>query len=133
MPGNPLHVLIAPAGESEALLYEDNGESLDYRQGDFMKRRFHQTSDDHLTTIEISGPEGTFRPVQRDLTLETWTDHKPKSVSRQIGDEVAGRISLPCLAAEALAKSPRGWSFADGLLTVKDNDRFKPMRFTIER
>jgi alpha-glucosidase len=133
MPGNPLEVLVAPAAQSEALLYEDNGESLDYRQGDFMKRRFHQSSDEQLTTIEISGPAGTFRPASRDLTLETWTDQPPKSVSLQIGDAAAGKISLPGLAAAALAKSPRGWSFADGLLTVKDNDSFKPMRFTIER
>ena len=133
MPGNPLQVLIAPAGESESLFYEDNGASLDYRQGDFMKRRFHQTSEVQLTTIEISGPDGAFRPAARDLMLETWMDHQPKNVSLQIGDEVTGNNSLPYLAADALAKSSHGWSFADGLLTVKDHDRFQPMRFTIER
>ena len=43
MPGNPLKVLIAPATESESSLYEDDGESLKYKNGDFMKRHFHQT------------------------------------------------------------------------------------------
>jgi hypothetical protein len=33
--------------------------------------------------------------------------------------------------AAALAQSPRGWTYAEGVLTVKDNDRFEPARFTI--
>jgi hypothetical protein len=45
----------------------------------------------------------------------------------------ADRVLLPHLDAEALAHSPHGWSFADGLLTVKDDDSFKPMRFVIDR
>jgi alpha-glucosidase len=133
MPGNALRVLVAPARESAASLYEDDGESLDYHNGHFMKRRFHQTSDEDLATIGISAPQGTYRPALRDLILEIWTDHKPKSVSLQIGDEVTDKNSLPCLAADTLAHSSHGWSFADGLLAVKDNDSFKPMRFVIER
>jgi alpha-glucosidase len=133
MPGNSLRVLIAPAHESESSLYEDNGKTLDYRQGDLMKRRFKQASDDHLTTIQISAPEGTYRPAKRDLVLQTWSDWEPKGISLQIGTAETSRISLPHLEAPALAKSPRGWTFADGLLTVKVNDHFESMHFTIAR
>ena len=133
MPGNPLRVLIAPAGESESSLYEDNGQTLDYRKGAFMTRRFHQTGNDQKMIVDVSGPEGTYRPAARDLVLETWTDHPPKSVSRQMGDAAADGVSLPHFDAEALAHSPQGWSFADGLLTVKTDDSFKPMRLVIER
>ena len=48
-------------------------------------------------------------------------------------DVPADRVLLPHLDATALAHSPQGWSFAEGLLTVKDDDSFKPMRFVIER
>jgi len=133
MPGKPLRVLIAPANESESSLYEDNGETLDYRKGDFMKRRFHQTCNDQKMIVDVSGPEGTYRPAARDLVLETRADHEPKTIFRQIGDAAADRVPLPHLGAEALAHSPRGWSFTNGLLTVKDDDGFKPMRFVIER
>lgn len=133
MPGNPLHILVAPADKSESSLYEDDGETLAYREGDFMKRRFQQTRMDRQTTIEISAAEGTFRPAQRDLVLETWMDHQPESVTHQSGDKVADKILLPFLAADALKKSTRGWSFASGRLTVKCNDSFKPMRFIIKR
>ena len=133
MPGKPLRVLIAPANESESSLYEDNGETLDYRKGAFMKRRFHQTRNDQKMIVDVSEPEGTYRPAARDLVLETWTDHQPKNIFRQISDVAADRVLLPHLDADALAHSPQGWSFADGLLAVKDDDSFKPMRFVIDR
>ncbi len=86
MPGKPLRVLIAPANESESSLYEDNGETLDYHKGAFMKRRFHQTRNDQKMIVDVSGPEGTYRPAARDMVLETWTDHEPENVFRQTGD-----------------------------------------------
>jgi len=131
MPGNPLRVLIAPADESESSLYEDNGESLDYRHDDFMKRNFHQTSNDQKMIVDLSAPQGSYRPQTRALILETWSDRAPKSVSIKIGN--ADEISLSNLDAQTFQKSSRGWTFADGLLTVKDNDNFQPMRFVIER
>ncbi|MGH7989018.1 MAG: TIM-barrel domain-containing protein, partial [Limisphaerales bacterium] len=131
MPGNPLRVLIAPANESESSLYEDDGETLDYRHGDFMKRRFHQITNDREMIVNVSAPQGSYRPKTRDLILETWSDLAPKSVSVKIGS--AGEISLPNLSAKMLEKSPRGWAFADGLLTVKVSDSFESMDFTIER
>ncbi len=133
MPGKPLRVLIAPASESESSLYEDNGETLDYRKGAFMKRRFHQSRNDRKMVVDVSGPEGTYRPAARDLVLETWAGHEPENIFKQTGDVAADRVLLPHLNAGALAHSPQGWSFANGLLTVKDGDSFKPMHFVIER
>jgi alpha-glucosidase len=133
MTGNPLRVLIAPANESESSFYEDNGETLDYRKGDFMKRRFHQISGDREIIVDVSAPEGSYRPAPRDLVLEMRSDGEPKNVSVQIGTAQTNRILLPHLAVDALAKTSRGWAFADGLLTVKVNDHFESMHFTLER
>ena len=133
MPGNALQVLIAPANESEDSLYEDDGETLDYRKGDFMKRQFHQANNDQQMTIDVSEPEGTFRPAKRDMVLETWMDRQPKSVTLLSGDGLADKIVLPPLTADGLTISTFGWSFADGRLAIKCNDNFKPMRFVIMR
>jgi alpha-glucosidase len=133
MSGNTLRVLIAPANESESSLYEDDGESLNYRKGDFMKREFYQIRDGQNVTITVSKPEGTYRPAARDLVLETWTDREPKNIFRQISGMDTDRVSLPHLNPDALAGSPQGWSLANGLLTVKVDDSFKPMQFIIER
>jgi len=96
-----------------------------------MKRHFHQVSDDNSTTIEITAPEGSCRPAPRDLILETWLNHEPKTVSVQTGTQSAN-ISLPHLTATTFANSPNGWTFMNNLLTVKNNDSFEPMQFTIQ-
>ena len=131
MPGQPLRVLIAPAKESDASFYEDDGESLDYRQGKFMKRQFHQAKNDDGTIIDISAPDGPYRPATRDLILETWAGHAPKSVSLEAGTTASVTTELPYLKTDEITNSPAGWSYAGGLLIVKSNDRFDKMRFTI--
>jgi alpha-glucosidase len=129
MPGNPLHVLIAPAAESKSTLYEDDGKSLQYQKGEFMKRKFQLTQNAGSSTVEISGPEGSYRPAKRDLILELWMDREPSSVTEQSGN--GGESSLSRLNPADLAGASAGWSYANGLLMVKDNDRFEQTRFTI--
>jgi alpha-glucosidase len=127
MTGNPLAVLVAAANESEASLYEDDGASLDYRNGNYLKRHFHQTREQNAVTVAISAPEGAYRPAKRDLILQVWADHAPSSVLAGPGP---GQ-KLPHLEPPALAKAPRGWSYAGGMITVKDNDSFTATQFTI--
>jgi alpha-glucosidase len=130
MPGKPLQVLIAPANESAATLYEDDGGTLQYRHGDFLKRHFQQRRDDHEIAIEVSAPEGTYRPAARDLILEVWTDRKPQGVSVRAGTQAA---ALAALDPAALASSSQGWAYADGLVTVKLPDTFEAIHFAIQR
>ena len=96
-----------------------------------MKRRFHQLRNGGRTTIEISAPEGSFRPAARSLALELWSGNEPKGVSLEIGDNPSQKIELPRLTPDAMAGSTSGWSFANGQLTVKEADHFQPMRFFI--
>lgn len=96
-----------------------------------MKRQFHQTRDASLVSVDISAPEGSFRPEKRDLILEVWLDNEPKTVAEQVNGG-AGE-ALPHLDPAAFATSPRGWMFASGLLTVKDDDRLEQKRFTIRQ
>jgi hypothetical protein len=132
MPGNALEVLVAPAEESESTLYEDDGESPSYRNGDFMKRQFRQARNDRQTTIEISAPAGSYRPAARSLVLELWSGDEPKKISLEIGTNPSQKIVLTRLTPNTITNSTSGWSFTNGLLTVKDADHFEPMRFTIE-
>ena len=131
MPGNPLKVLVAPAAESESSLYEDDGESLKYRNGDFMKRQFRQTRGDQSVAIEISAPDGSYRPAKRDLIVETWLDGEPKAVTEQFA--ATESEVLPRLNSADLAGPSKGWVYAGGLVTIKDNDHFERVKFTIQR
>jgi hypothetical protein len=74
---------------------------------------------------------GAYRPAKRDLILETWLDHKPDVVTEQSGGATEGE-TLPQLGAADLAKASKGWSYTDGLVTIKDRDRFEPVKFIIE-
>src|SRR4051794_27483444 len=65
MPGQPLEVMLFPGGVSERWLYEDDGDSFDYRLGAYARRRFAANGD----TIDISAPEGMYRPKARALEL----------------------------------------------------------------
>lgn len=133
MPGNPLRVLVAQSHESESTLYEDDGESSGYRQGDFMKRKFQQVRNTQEVIVNISEPEGKYRPAARDLMLDIWVEQEPKSILLQIEDVTTTWILLPQLAADKLDRSSQGWTFNAGLLTVKTGDSLKTMRFTIVR
>jgi len=132
MPGNPLRVLIAPAAESESSLYEDDGATLAYRNGVFMKRTFHQIRDVRSLTIAVSAPDGAYRPAKRDLILETWIDQRPRSISVEFVKDAKNGEPLPYLKPSALAKSHHGWTYANGVMTVKDSDRFEKVRFVIQ-
>lgn len=132
MPGNPLHVLVAPAEDSDSTFYEDDGASLDYRKGVFMKRRFHQTRSHDAVKMEVSQPEGPYRPAARDLIFEIWSDREPKTVSIQPRDGSERSSLLPRLSGGGLATAPRGWMRKQGVLTVKTSDRFEPMRVVIQ-
>jgi hypothetical protein len=51
-------------------------------------------------------------------------DHQAESVTLQSGDKVPDKILSPFLAADALKKSTRGCSFANGRVTAKSNGSF---------
>lgn len=130
MPGNDLAVLVAPATKSESYLYEDDGHTLAYRDGQSMKRHFSQRTKGRQTTIEISAPVGSYRPAKRNFVLQLWTEGKPRNVKLEAGNPFQ-KLSLSEFAPDALTNAPTGWSFEGGLLTVKSPDDFSPMQFTI--
>lgn len=131
MAGQPLRVLIAPAGQSGSTLYEDDGESLDYRKGGLLQREFSQFRNTSSLTIDISAAEGAYRPTARNLLLETWSEREPQAVSMACGPNLADPVSLPRLEPDALAAADSGWSFQNGLVTVKSSDRFVAERLVI--
>jgi alpha-glucosidase len=130
MSGQPLRVLIAPANESESTYYEDDGESMQYRKGDYVTRQFKQSGDEAGKVVEISAPTGNYRPAARDLILQLWMDKAPQAVTEQVGPSASEELTK--MDEGGLSRSLRGWSFANGLLTVKDKDKFEAMRFTLK-
>jgi alpha-glucosidase len=117
MRGQPLRVAVYPAASSTATLYEDDGESLKYKAGEFALRRFTQTraadasGRDQQVTIEIGAAEGRYRPAARTLELSVRWNGTPSSVTTR--------------AAGAQPQPLDGWTVdQNGFVVIKAPDRF---------
>jgi hypothetical protein len=110
MAGQPLIVEVFGRGASERWLYEDDGQTFDYTRGEFARRRFSMRADGAATVIEVSAPEGSYRPAARDLVLRLRGDAK--------------RVSVGGAPAEFMAR--------DGVVEVKVPDRFERIQIRIE-
>ena len=90
-------------------MYEDDGNSFDYRRGAFLRRRFAMRADG---TIEIGAPEGTYRPSSRSLVLT-----------------VRGRGASHVTVNGVETKE---WTIRDGSVVIRMPDRFERTEIRIE-
>jgi alpha-glucosidase len=118
MEGKPLLVTVYPAARSEASFYDDDGASLDYRQGAFSRRRFVQRQEGARRIVEGGALEGSWRP-SRDLVVRVRSDREPARV-------LVDRASLTRRSGPGAA----GWDLSeDGFVEVVLKDR--PEAFSI--
>ena len=123
MAGQPMIVDVYPAARSEASLYEDDGSTLDYTRGGFVRRTFRQSREEGRTVIDV-GAAGSYRPAARDLILRVRLDSTPGRV--RLGTEALSQLDTSKPGA-------RGWSrSADGVVTVRMPDRFETFQVAIE-
>jgi alpha-glucosidase len=136
MNGLPLQVTVFPAPRSEATLYEDDGQTMQYARGQFSKRRFTQTRTadaqgrDQSATIAVATPEGPYRPPARSLMLSVRWVGEPRTVNVT----GASGATLARLSPEDFERQASGWTFADhGFVRVKFPDSFNAISVVIER
>jgi alpha-glucosidase len=75
-------LLVYPAASSEFTLYEDDGESLGYRKGEFTRTRLACKTVGETVTLAIGGREGNYRgmPASRDFTATIHLPAQPRQV-----------------------------------------------------
>jgi alpha-glucosidase len=118
-------VTVYPAAQSEATLYEDDGESLAYRKGAFARRRFAQRRDAGRVSVEASAVEGSWRPAARDLVVRVRADGQTSRVLLDKG--VLTRLQPAAAANES------GWRPTDdGFVEVRLRDRAEAFSITLE-
>lgn len=71
---------IFPAAGSSFNLYEDDGESLNYKQGQFSITKINATASSKELKLQIGKPDGKFVPAKHNYLLKVHTTSKPKQV-----------------------------------------------------
>ena len=69
MPGQPLIVEAYGGASGSGSLYEDDGLSFKFEQGQSMTRKFTQTRGDGSVTISVAAGDGQWRPAARPIRL----------------------------------------------------------------
>jgi len=127
MAGQPLEVQVFPAAASDAVIYEDDGETMAYAQGASLRRRFSQSRNATTTTIEVAAPEGSFRPAARDLVLSLHGLSEARTVT-------SGSTAMTRYTPQELRTHPSGWAVSDtGFVVVKQPDNFGALHIVVER
>ena len=127
MAGKPLEVQVFPAAASEAVIYEDDGETMAYAQGAAMRRRFSQSRTATTTTIDVAAPEGSFRPPARDLVVSVHGLTDARTVT-------SGSTAMTRYTPQELTTHASGWAVSDtGFVVVKQPDNFATLRIVVER
>ena len=147
IPGKRLVLEIYPADTSEAELVEDDGRTLAYQRGESVKRRIRQTRtpstapdsrrvppqreyvgrvppqadppESGEVRIEVSAPEGPYRPAARPLVVAVLVGAEPAAVS--VNDSSLARVD-----AKMFDDQQTGWTTdGRGFVLVKVPDRFE--------
>lgn len=108
-PADVITLSVFPSERSTFDLYEDDGVSDAYKQGDYAITHIESTLQDGAWQLVIGRPEGAFTPERHRYDVELWWDAKPAAV------RVDGR-SLPETPAES---DGEGWCYDETLRRVR--------------
>lgn len=80
-PLDPITFDIYPAGNSSYKMYEDDGKTLKYQQGEFAITEVTSSENAQVVKIEIGASAGQFKVPDRNYVLTVHLDKKPESVT----------------------------------------------------
>lgn len=81
-PADTLTLEIFPGGNSSYDIYDDDGTSKDYEQGEYALTEITSQDDDERTVIAIHQPEGQYDVPQRSYKLQVHSLEAPKAVQQ---------------------------------------------------
>lgn len=113
VPNGPLTLRVYPGPQCQGSLYADDGNTLAYQKGQFVRVNFTCEAAPGHVTVEIAAPQGPYRPWFKDMQLQVYgLSGKLKGVTAD-GRPVTGTVlkdgaaTLPPLAWSGAAHSVR--------------------------
>ncbi len=125
MTTQPLHLRVFPASGSRREWYEDAGQGMAYRDGEYARRELHMQASDTGLNITISAIAGRWRPAPRSLCLRM-PGHAHARHVRIDGKALASR------AFDIDAPAHAGWQIRDGELQICVPDRAVALHIAVE-
>src|SRR5262249_33195633 len=81
MRGQPLIVEVYGGGSGNRSLFEDDGLSFKFEQGQSMTRRFTQERSGNSVKVSAAAGEGQWHPAARQIRFVVQVDHEPSRVT----------------------------------------------------
>jgi len=132
MPGQPLIVEAYGGAPGSASLYEDDGLTFKFEQGQAMTRKFTQTRGDGRVSITVAAADGQWRPAARPVRFVVQVDGTPAHVVLN-GTAISRADARPSSSSGQTAGSAT-WSLdGRGFLVVETADTFGAMTLEITR
>jgi alpha-glucosidase (family GH31 glycosyl hydrolase) len=76
----PLIIRVYPGEDGEFVLYEDDGQSYDYLQGEYMKTKFHWDDASAVLSIYLESGMNLCPDNQRKITIQLMSENITKSL-----------------------------------------------------
>lgn len=112
-PVDVITLAVFPSAASTFDLYEDDGTTDNYKQGEYAITHIESTLSDGAWQLVIAKSEGSYRPEAHRYHVELWWDSKPAAVS-------ANGRTLPEIAS---GSDSEGWYFDEALRQVHIQSR----------
>jgi hypothetical protein len=107
---DPLTLDIYPYGDSSFLLYEDDGETLDYLAGEYAKTLLECHHADGVdTVVTVGAPAGSFSVAGREYFLQVHTSITPARVTRD------GVVLTEHASLSELEGAAEGWFYDEAI------------------
>jgi alpha-glucosidase len=72
IPQGPLLLRVYPGRDCQGSLYEDDGKSMAYKRGEFLRVRFTCEAGTDSVKLHISAREGTYQPWWKEIRVEVY-------------------------------------------------------------
>jgi alpha-glucosidase len=94
MPRGPLTLRVYPGKPCSGSLYQDDGITMDYKHGDFLRMNFSCAQTANSVQVRISSREGSYRPWWTQLKVEVYGWNFPSGYVTLDGKPVSEKVSL---------------------------------------
>jgi alpha-glucosidase len=108
-PRGPLELRVYPGPNCNGTVYQDDGISFAYRQGEFFRQAFHCEASNGELSLQLAAAEGSFKPWWTELEVVVFgvpstakaTQNGKTVVSRYDAPHAALRIRIPAASASS--------------------------------